>query len=213
MLKVIGAGFGRTGTASLQAGLEVLGFGPCYHMREVFTHLDDIPVWEAATRGENVDFAAFFANWTATVDWPGCTFYRELMAVYPDAKVLLNVRDPDTWYASCLATIFGPWIDPSLIPVAPPWAGMAKQLVWERTFQKRGDDRTFTIDVFNRHNEEVKATVPAEKLLVYDVKQGWEPLCQFLNVPVPRETPFPHLNDTASFLERRQQVREAPLGQ
>src|SRR5690242_7699355 len=105
-LKVIGAGFGRTGTLSLKVALEELGFGPCYHMIEVFQYPEHAKLWEAATQGKPIDWDQIFANYQATVDWPGCTFYADLMARYPDAKVLLSVRDPETWYESVMSTIY-----------------------------------------------------------------------------------------------------------
>jgi hypothetical protein len=217
-MKLIGAGFGRTGTASLQAALETLGLRPCYHMREVFNHPDDAPIWESAANRLDVHFASLFKDWQATVDWPACTFYRELMELYPNAKVLLSLRDPDKWYESCLNTIYPATVrDPAELERAPfdsatsnldgpPFAvvRMINRLIWQRTFANRFEDRAYAIDVFNRHNEEVKHTVPPDKLLVFDARQGWEPLCRFLEIPVPEGVPFPHLNDTASFLERRQ---------
>ena len=105
-LKIIGAGFGRTGTLSLKVALEELGFSPCYHMIEVFERPADIAVWEAAALGKPIDWKALFAGYQATVDWPACIFYKELMQVYPDAKVLLTVRNPENWYESANSTIF-----------------------------------------------------------------------------------------------------------
>jgi hypothetical protein len=212
-MKVIGAGFGRTGTASQKEALEMLGLGPCYHMREVFEHPDHVPFWERASLGEKVDFAEFFREWPSTVDWPGCTFYRELMEIYPNAKVLLSVRDPDRWYQSCRATIYPatsgqrmapPSGAPSADIVPSRFAlagGFINQLIWQNTFKGRFEDRDFAIGVYNRHNAEVRASVPSDRLLVFDVKEGWGPLCEFFGVEAP-EQPFPHLNDTASFLER-----------
>src|SRR5205823_4535388 len=105
-LKIIGAGFGRTGTMSLKVALEELGFSPCYHMIEVFERPADIAVWEGAAVGKPIDWEALFAGYQATVDWPACIFYKELMQVYPDAKVLLTVRNPENWYESANSTIF-----------------------------------------------------------------------------------------------------------
>src|SRR5207248_1610854 len=105
-LKIIGAGFGRTGTMSLKVALEELGFRPCYHMIEVFERPADIAVWEVAAMGKPIDWAALFAGYQATVDWPACIFYKELMHVYPDAKVILTVRNPENWYESAKSTIF-----------------------------------------------------------------------------------------------------------
>lgn len=204
-IKVIGAGFGRTGTTSMQAALEQLGFGPCYHMREVFTHRGHAARWTRAASGGAIDWDALLAGYHSTVDWPGCTFYRELIERYPDAKIVLNVRDPERWYTSTLTTIY-----PTrnafpmnrlgrLVPHMRHIAAMLDTLIWQGTFHGRFTDRQYAIEVFNRHNQEVQRVVPAAKLLVYDVKQGWEPLCHFLQVPVPPDTPFPRLNDTAQF--------------
>ena len=207
---MIGAGFGRTGTTSLKAALETLGFDPCYHMTEVFAHPRDAEVWRAAMRGEPVDWDALLGPYEATVDWPGCTFYRELMQRYPDAKVLLSVRDPERWYRSTLETIY------ELSSVASASrrsrtvfgfmtllafggfmrGGLDRDLIWDGTFDGRFEDEHHAMAVFERHNEEVRRSVPPERLLVYEVGQGWGPLCEFLGLPEPDE-PFPRLNDTA----------------
>lgn len=204
-LKVIGAGFGRTGTASLKAALEELGFDKCYHMQEVFPQPQHVPVWQAASEGKPVDWDKLFDGYQATVDWPGCTFYKELMAHYPDAKVLLNVRDPEAWYRSTTNTIyrmsqrgFPASLVPLFIPRLRRFIRMVTTLIWQKTFDNRFGDKAYALEVFEKHNAEVKRTVPAEKLLVYEVKEGWEPLCAFLGVPVP-DKPFPRLNDSAAF--------------
>lgn len=202
-LKVIGAGFGRTGTSSLKSALEELGFGDCYHMSECFKHPSHTPSWEDAVAGRPVDWDFVFDGYQATVDWPGCSFYQELMRVYPDAKVLLSVRDPDRWFESTLTTIHR--VPNSLLfsllrPVLPFLRNlyrMVDAVVWGGTFDGRFEDREHAIGIFERHNEEVKRHVPPDRLLVYDVKQGWEPLCRFLDVPVPGDSAFPHLNDAA----------------
>ena len=203
-LKVIGAGFGRTGTKSLQIALEQLGFAPCYHMTEVFKRPQDVDVWYPASCGEPVEWSRIFNEYQATVDWPGCTFYRELLQAYPHAKVVLSVRDAEKWYESAYATIYHltqqplirtlGWLLPSLRRMTP----MVFNIIWNGTFDGRFADKAHAIRVFNEHSEQVKQTVPAERLLVYSVKEGWEPLCAFLNVPVPA-TAFPHANDRQGF--------------
>jgi Sulfotransferase domain len=217
-LEVIGAGFGRTGTMSLKVALEELGFGPCYHMSEVFAHPEHVELWRAATRGEQFDWERIFGGYRATVDWPGCTFYGELMERYPDAKVILTVRDPQRWYESAYNTIYRITRAASLplfylaSLVLPRARGMKQarrmivELIWEREFHGRFEDRGYAIEAFERHNEEVEQSVPPEKLLVYEVKEGWGPLCEFLGVEVP-EKPFPHLNDTAVFRGRIRRMR------
>jgi hypothetical protein len=204
-IKVIGAGFGRTGTASLKAALEQLGFDKCYHMIEVFQNPAHAQVWIDASQGRPVDWDALFKGYQATVDWPGAAFYQELMRRYPDAKVLLSVRDPERWYRSALDTIYGAarpshrsWLA-RLIPMFGRMNRLLEGIVWKGTFQGRFEDKQYAIDIFNQHNEEVTRVVPPERLLVYDIKEGWEPLCRFLGVPVPKDMPFPHLNDTAAF--------------
>ena len=204
-LKVIGAGFGRTGTTSIKAALEQLGFTQCYHMQEVIKHPAHVQPWTAALDGKPVDWDALFAGYQATVDWPACNFYEQLMAHYPDAKVLLTVRDPDKWYDSCLHTIYAMYHKPvmrfvrRLLPPMQRFMAMNDRLIWQGDFQGRFADRAYAIRVFNQRNAAIKAAVPAERLLVYDVKEGWEPLCRFLNVPVPQDVPFPHLNDSGTF--------------
>lgn len=219
-MKVIGAGFGRTGTKSLQAALEELGFGPCYHMTVLFEHPEHADTWEAARRGEKVDWERVLGEYEATVDWPGCTFYEDLMRRYPDAKVLLSVRDPERWYGSTRDTIYelsritgdSPLSRQTFrllgyfVPAVGKVARLNRALVWQDTFDGRFEDEAYAKSVFERHNAEVQRVVPPEKLLVYEVKEGWGPLCGFLGVEVP-DGPFPHLNDTAEMKRRIKMVR------
>ncbi len=208
-LKVIGAGFGRTGTSSLKAALDELGFGPCYHMSEVFAHVEHVKSWSAAAHGQPIDWDELFRDYRATVDWPGAAFYKELMERYPDAKVILTLRDPERWYESARGTIYAIHKMTSSSPVfslaqyfAPRRrrAGrMINDVVWQGAFGGDFEDREHAIELFQRHNAEVRRHVPADRLLVYEVKQGWQPLCAFLGVEAPRDKPFPHLNDTAEF--------------
>lgn len=197
-MRLIGAGFGRTGTLSLKAALERLGYGPCYHMTEVFEHPEHTEMWSAATRGEKVDWEALFADYEATVDWPACSFYKELMEEYPEAKVLLSVRDPERWYESVSNTIYGmrrttrgrlfSTVMGIFAPNMKRAAGMVNGLIWEGTFSGNFEDRRYAISVFDRHNSEVEQYVPADRLLVYEVKEGWGPLCEFLGVGSTRRT-------------------------
>ncbi len=151
-------------------------------------------------------------DYKATVDWPGCTFYKGLMQEYPEAKVLLSVRDPDKWYESASNTIYNvrrvsttsPFtvaisVAGVFVPRVKCGARMVNNLIWDRTFDGRFEDRRYAIEVFNRHNEESIRSVPEDRLLVYEVKEGWEPLCEFLEVEVPADKPFPHLNDSGDF--------------
>ena len=219
-MRVVGAGFGRTGTKSLQAALEELGFGPCYHMTELFAHPEHATSWEAARRGERVDWDGFLGEYDAAVDWPACSFYEELMEAYPDAKVLLSVRDPWRWYESTRNTIYElsrlTVLSPlsrltfRLIGLFVPAIGeisrMNNRLIWEDTFDGRFEDEDYARAIFESHNAEVRHKVPPEKLLVYEVKQGWGPLCDFLGVEVPNK-PFPRLNDTAEMRGRVRMLR------
>jgi hypothetical protein len=214
-IKIIGAGFGRTGTLSIKTALEELGFGPCYHMTEVSSHPGHAALWDSAARGETVDWREIFAGYQSTVDWPGCTFYKELMQTYPDAKVLLTVRDPEKWYESAQNTIYQvtnrmqtPPIRLLLRLLRPnvrQTAQMINTLIWEGTFNGNFEDKQQAIEIFNQHIEDVKKYVPPERLLIYNAKEGWEPLCAFLGVEVPKDKPFPHLNDRDSFTNRAQQ--------
>jgi hypothetical protein len=206
-MRVIGAGFGRTGTMSLKAGLEQLGFGPCYHMLDLIEHPERAPLWQAAVDGEDVDWDAAFRGYRSTVDWPGATFYRELAARYPDAKVVLTVRDPGHWYDSTLNTIYAVReagmrgeldLDSADVTATPEVMRMIGGLIWEGTFHGRFLDRAYAIRMFNRHNEAVMETVPRERLLVHEISDGWEPLARFLDVERP-DTEFPRLNDTEAF--------------
>lgn len=200
-LKVIGVGFGRTGTASLKAALEELGFVKCYHASEIMKNPSHAAFWKAVLDGEQVNWHEFFRDYRATVDWPGLTYYKQLMDLYPDAKVLLSVRDPEHWYESTKATIYR--IADSLFMklvmlIAPHMRTMypvITRIVWQNTFDNRFEDKEYAIQIFNRHIEEVKQYVPAERLLVYNVQEGWEPLCRFLEVKVPVDKPFPHVNE------------------
>jgi hypothetical protein len=215
-VEIIGAGFGRTGTMSLKVALEELGYGPCYHMVEVFENPTHIELWNAAAQGESVDWKKLFSGYQATVDWPAAAFYKELMEVYPEAKVLLTVRDPDKWYESTKNTIYsGPRQASSQItPAGGHPRQMIENLVWEGTFGGNFEDREYAIEVFNLHNKEAKEYVPSDRLLVYEVKEAWGPLCEFLMVEAPKDKPFPHLNDTESFLrmmrERLQTMNRQP---
>jgi hypothetical protein len=189
-LRVIGAGLGRTGTLSLKFALEYLGFGPCYHMSEV---LGDgptkIPQWTGVVNGER-DWHALFAGYDATVDYPGCYYWRDLAAAFPEARIILSTRDPEGWFHSVSETIFSPSMR-AMIENSPAKAFFQRSVLAD--FGDRIGDRAFMIDYFERWNQTVIDTVPAERLLVFEARQGWEPLCAFLSVPVPA-LPYPRVN-------------------
>jgi hypothetical protein len=199
-LSVIGAGVGRTGTLSLKLALERLGFGPCYHMKEIFErHLDHVPVWERAADGERVDWDALFEGYGSAVDFPASAFYRELSDHYPTAKVILTVRDPDRWYKSFSDTIFHPLTGPLPDQLAG-WGRMVHKAILDRVFDGNALDKGHVIAAYERHNEDVKRTIPRERLLVYEISEGLAPLCRVLDVPVPDE-PYPKVNTTNEWLE------------
>ncbi|HVY64445.1 MAG TPA: sulfotransferase [Gammaproteobacteria bacterium] len=189
-LKVIGAGLGRTATFSMKFALEHLGLGPCYHMSEVFAGARrNVPLWLDVVRGKP-DWDALFEGFQSTTDYPACTYWRELAAHYPQAKVVLTVRDPDSWFESVSETIFSDAMQSSL--VGSPVETMMKGVIFD-AFGGRVKDRAFMTSWFTRRNQQVIDALPPERLLVFSPKQGWEPLCAFLGVPVPKG-PFPRVN-------------------
>lgn len=195
MLQVVGAGVGRTGTHSLKNALELLLGGTCHHMMEVFTRPDEIPAWIDAAQGRPVDWTAMMAGYTAQVDWPGASFWPELAAANPDALVLLSVRDPDAWYTSCSNTIFAGI--PALIEQGDGWMTALVDMMGIR-FSDQFGDRDAMIAAFEKHNDEVRAAIPADRLLEWTAADGWEPICARLGLPVPNE-PFPKVNTTDEF--------------
>jgi hypothetical protein len=196
-LKIVGAGLGRTGTMSLKLALDQLGLGPCYHMIEVFKNPAAPAWWEAVADGERPDWERIFEGYPATVDWPSATYYKALADAYPDAKVILTVRDPAAWFASTQATIFAR--DFTVAPTTP-FETMAAKVVGGM-FDRRMHDRDHVISVYERHNAEVRATIAPGRLLDYEVANGWGPLCEFLGVAAPAG-PMPKVNSTDEFQAR-----------
>lgn len=173
----------------MKLALEQLGLGRCYHMAELIADLSRLPQWLQAADGVP-DWETVFAGFTASVDYPGCTYWRELAAFYPAAKVLLTVRDADDWFDSTQATIFS---SPMRARMAgSPMEGFFQKVV-TRDFGDRIDDRAFMTEAFERHNAAVRSAVPPERLLVHEVGEGWPRLCEFLGVPMPT-APFPRVN-------------------
>jgi hypothetical protein len=221
-IQVIGAGFGRTGTLSLREALIRLGFGPCDHMLENFEHPERFAHWQEAFRRKQacapIDWRPLLGGYRAIVDWPGAYFWRELIAAHPEAKVILTVRDADRWYESSLATIFSMraradesrrerammriigWV----MPAMRQGFQIVNDVIWNGTFGGRFTDREHALRVFAQHTGDVLEAVSPERLLIFDVKEGWEPLCAFLDVPAPEGEPFPHVNDAESFRTRAQ---------
>lgn len=199
-LQVIGAGLGRTGTMTLKTALEMLGLGPCHHMIEVFANMPtQAPFWRSAAGGAAVDWDVGLAGYASSVDWPSAHFYRQLAAHYPDAKIILSRRDPERWYESMAETILKAMTMPVFSAADGGEAPMhfARMIIHDQTFH--GDlSRQGVIAAFERHNAAVIATIPPERLLVFEAAQGWAPLCGFLGVPVP-DVSFPRTNSREEF--------------
>jgi hypothetical protein len=202
-LQVIGAGFGRTGTQSLKVALEELGFGKCYHMQDVMKNPGHLTRWVEIMEGGKADWDALFSGYQSGADWPLAAYYKELIVAYYDSKVILTVRDPERWYESLSTTLYQ--VDKKFskyfqfIPPVNRFFKAMKKVIWEGTFHNRLEDKAYAIEVFNNHIEEVKRAVPKERLLIFEARQGWEPLCAFLGVPFPTHKPFPHVNDGATW--------------
>lgn len=207
-MDVIGVGFGRTGTASMQLALERLGYGPCYHMVEAVAERARIRAWTRVFAGEPTNWDELFDGYRSTVDWPAAAYWRELVDAYPDAAVVLTVRDPQRWYDSMRATIIAQMsalsspVARALLALNPTLRrfvdGLTERMneVYDGRF-----DRDSAVAAFERHTREVHQYVPSERLLTFDVSDGWGPLCAFLGVPEPDE-PFPRANDSAQFHKR-----------
>lgn len=197
-LSVIGAGFGRTGTDSLKTALEMLGIGKCYHMHEVMSRQDRVDNWRAVARGKQPDWDQIFNGFGATVDWPAAFYWRELSAHFPEAKILLSVRDADVWYESMDKTILT-----RLRNRTDP-----ENLIRDQVFGGNIEDRGHVIATFEKNSADVQAAFPAKRLLTYRLGDGWEPLCAFLDLPVP-DLPYPHKNQTVQFHEKVEALDKA----
>ena len=212
-IEVICAGFGRTGTLSLKSALEQLGFGPGYHMMEVLSNPGHAAAWSRMAAGEKPDWSRILGSYRSVTDWPAVWFWRELVDHYPEAKVIMTVRDPGKWWQSISDTIFHalgmafpdgtdePRLPPDSPPVRREQMICARDIILQRTFAGRISDREHCISVYQRHNETVRKLVPPDRLLIYEVKEGWEPLCGFLQKPIPQE-PFPRTNSRDEFIGR-----------
>ncbi|MBG7610574.1 MAG: sulfotransferase family protein [Anaerolineae bacterium] len=194
-MEVIGVGVGRTGTRSLKVALEQIGYTPCYHMLDVILHPGVIIKWLVIGLGKNINWGKLFKKYKAGVDYPFPTYYKKYLEKFPNTKVILTIRDPEDWYESAKETIYP--IQRVLINWLPFGKLVGRTTIWYKLFDGRFKDREFAIGVFKKHIEEVKVIVPKEKLLIYNIKEGWGPLCEFLNVQIPRES-FPHVNRRVS---------------
>ena len=199
-LRVIGAGLGRTGTHSLKIALERLLGAPCYHMMEVFRRPEDIPIWRAAARGELVDWRGLFAGYAAAVDWPPAGFWPQIAEVFPDAIILLSVRDADGWWKSATKTIFEAYRQGTISRQNSDFGAMIGEM-FGHTFTPDFLDEAASKAAFDRHNADVRERAPANRLVEWRATDGWGPLCAALGVPVPDE-PFPISNTTDEFRAR-----------
>ena len=211
-IKVIGAGLPRTGTTTLKSSLEKLGISKTYHMKELLVKPDNLHYWLTLDETGTTDWDNLYDGYQATVDFPGYPYYKEHMLRYPDAKVILTVRDFESCHKSAYSTVWqaGPQTVPeklkmmyrlitdSNIRKVIKCIKMVKRVLWAEQFQGRFLEKDFAEKVWNKHIEDVKAHVPEDKLLVYDVRDGWGPLCAFLELPEPSE-PLPHLNKNENF--------------
>lgn len=198
-LKVIGSGFGRTGTMSTKMALEQLGFGPCHHMVEVMGNPNQPPHWAALAAGEDLDWSEVFDGYASQVDFPGASVWHELSIAFPDAKVIHTERREDAWWASYSATIGKFFKHRESLDLPPPVSAIFDTmdiLLMEGVFG--GLDKERSVAAYRRNNEKVRATIPAERLLVFNPADGWEPLCHFLDVHVPA-SPFPRSNAREEF--------------
>jgi len=200
-LAVIGAGFGRTGTASIKIALELLGLGPCHHMKEVSSP-ESVADWLAVAEGEKPEWDRIFSDYGSCIDWPAAFFWRELSEYYPDAKILLTVRDSESWYKSMENTIF------RVLKSNPQDFTVADKLVGKRIFNQRFDDKEYVIGIYEQNIRDVQAVFSSDRLLTYELGAGWEPLCRFLGKPVP-DVPFPQSNTTQDFQEFVRHKKEA----
>ena len=197
LLKVIGSGFGRTGTMSTKLGLEQLGFGPCHHMTEVMGNPKQTAYWDAYADGAEVDWADVFLGYGAQVDFPGATVWHELSIAFPDAKILHNERPEEDWWASYSGTINKFWQHRTRLDLPPPIAAIFETL--DKIVVQDligGTDKGSAIQAYRRHNKKVRDTIPADRLLVFTPTDGWEPLCRFLEVDIPDgDFPRSHARD------------------
>lgn len=211
-LKIIGAGLPRTGTNTLKQSLEQLGLKHVYHMKELILNPERLKYWKQLHETGDTDWDALYDGYDGTVDFPGYPWYKEHMKRYPDARVILTVRDFEAWYKSVDSTVFraGPQTPGEKIKMMGKllFSARARKVVkvikwfkgvfFAEKLQGKFGDKAHAKKFWEDHLAEVKAYVPKDKLLVYDVRDGWGPLCKFLGVPEPKE-PLPHLNKKENF--------------
>jgi hypothetical protein len=194
-VKLVGAGVGRTGTMSLQRALERLLGQPCYHMLEVFRRPPDVAIWHRAVQGQMPDWHSLFEGYGAAVDWPVASFWKEISTAFPDAVVLLSLRNPESWWESANATIFQ-----SMAKLDNDWRRMIEDLFRTR-FSASLTDKAVCIEAYKKHVADVREHAPRERLVEWHPRDGWAPLCAALKLSVPDE-PFPHENTASDFKAR-----------
>lgn len=194
-LQVIGTGFGRTGTDSMREALDILGLGPCHHMLEVIGNDQQKQLWRALAKGAAPDWNVLFAGYNSCMDWPSAHYWRDLVRFYPEARVILTNRSPESWWASFEKTIL------PVVMNSVDHDSLGLALIAKQVFGGKPDDRAHAIAVYEANVRDVIATVPESRLLVHNLGDGWEPLCQHLGVPVP-DVPYPSRNNTSEFQDR-----------
>jgi hypothetical protein len=223
-IKIIGAGFPRTGTNTLRESLEKLGYVKTYHMKNLLLHPENLHYWTTLKETGTTYWDELYDGYQATVDFPAYPWYKDHMKQYPDAKVILSVRPFEKWHDSVYSTIWQAQhpsetermemqkkvaANPRLLSVIK-CVELAKEMMMEKHFQGKFLDKEFAEKIFNQHIEDVKAYVPSDKLLVFDVSEGWEPLCKFLGVRVPNEA-LPHTNKKEDFKEMLQELMQGHM--
>jgi hypothetical protein len=201
-LRVIGTGFGRTGTDSMREALDMLGFGPCHHMHEIHGSEHQKQIWRALVQGAAPDWERLFEGYDSCVDWPSAYYWRELIVAYPDAKAILTHRSAESWWASFEKTIL------ASLNRATDSQSVALALIPGKVFDGKMNDKVYAMACYEANVKAVRETVPASRLLVHELGDGWEPLCHHLEVPMP-VVAYPSSNNAEAFAARHLQNTKA----
>jgi hypothetical protein len=216
-LQIIGLGMGRTGTLSLKRALEKLGFGPCYHMEDLLRQPKDVIYWEELKQRGSTDWQKLFGKYRSAVDFPVVACYQSLLEKYPDAKIILTVRNENAWYESASRTIFNTEPGPAQkvkMALQMPFSPRLRKLMrvfrmsgqfWQEHVGKNFWEKEAAIAFYRRWNDQIRKEIPRDRLLEYEVKEGWQPLCEFLGVAVPHED-FPKANTREAFREGKKKI-------
>lgn len=209
-LKIIGAGFGRTGTYSLKAALERLGLGPCHHMSEVIGDPVQVRLWTDAANGRP-DFVRIFDGFQSAVDFPVAAYWQDVLAANPGAKVILSDRDPEDWYGSFSQTILPLILDKASWPEERrAWFEMIEKVIVGKALGGR-TDRDGILEAYRANTAAVRELEAEGRALVFRAQDGWPPLCRFLGVGMPDET-YPKSNPRAEFFAAVKSGTEEPAG-